>query len=615
MNKEKDRKEASIKESFKAINYIFKIAFHSSKKYVFFFVTYILTSILAPLVLLFIPTLAVYFLSVEKNLTKFAIYLSIAFAAYIGISGTSHYVSSRYDIENTLIRLKDFFTAFINKSLVCDYSYYEEKQGKEDRKKAEHCLDSNWLGVELIMKDVPLFLINFLSLIIYIASSSLVSYQIVLIMLAMVIANFLLGYLSTLIYNKYIDRTGKSYNRIDYLYRTSKNELKGKDIRNYNLAGLFNSFFIKEFNLLKKYTLIQRSIVILPNLSNSLLGYIRDLVAYSILITGVVNKSLSVAQFTLLIGIVNGISTYLTDLFDDVNDIMVASKDTLQYLKFINAPSAFNHNKGIDINSVSKPLTVEFKNVSFKYHDSKDNTIENVSFKINAGEKIALVGANGAGKTTIIKLLSGFYKPTSGEILISGHPISDFNIDEYYRLLSIINQDVEVIGVRIKDIVSSQYLDKNIDEEKVVKCLKEADLFDKVDSLPEKDRTYLTQNLDKSGIQLSGGESQKLMLARALYKDGSFLMLDEPTSALDPIAEGKLYEQYASLCYNKTSLFISHRLSSTKFCNNIIYLKDGKIVEEGTHEELMKKKGEYYHVFSIQSHYYKNQGELNESLL
>lgn len=465
------------------------------------------------------------------------------------------------------------------------------------------------------MKDVPLFLINFLSLIIYIASSSLVSYQIVLIMLAMVIANFLLGYLSTLIYNKYIDRTGKSYNRIDYLYRTSKNELKGKDIRNYNLAGLFNSFFIKEFNLLKKYTLIQRSIVILPNLSNSLLGYIRDLVAYSILITGVVNKSLSVAQFTLLIGIVNGISTYLTDLFDDVNDIMVASKDTLQYLKFINAPSAFNHNKGIDINSVSKPLTVEFKNVSFKYHDSKDNTIENVSFKINAGEKIALVGANGAGKTTIIKLLSGFYKPTSGEILISGHPISDFNIDEYYRLLSIINQDVEVIGVRIKDIVSSQYLDKNIDEEKVVKCLKEADLFDKVDSLPEKDRTYLTQNLDKSGIQLSGGESQKLMLARALYKDGSFLMLDEPTSALDPIAEGKLYEQYASLCYNKTSLFISHRLSSTKFCNNIIYLKDGKIVEEGTHEELMKKKGEYYHVFSIQSHYYKNQGELNESLL
>lgn len=161
------------------------------------------------------------------------------------------------------------------------------------------------------------------------------------------------------------------------------------------------------------------------------------------------NKSLSVAQFTLLIGIVNGISTYLTDLFDDVNDIMVASKDTLQYLKFINAPSAFNHNKGIDINSVSKPLTVEFKNVSFKYHDSKDNTIENVSFKINAGEKIALVGANGAGKTTIIKLLSGFYKPTSGEILISGHPISDFNIDEYYRLLSIINQDVEVIGVRI----------------------------------------------------------------------------------------------------------------------------------------------------------------------
>jgi len=293
---------------------------------------------------------------------------------------------------------------------------------------------------------------------------------------------------------------------------------------------------------------------------------------------------------------------------------MSASKDVTAMRSFLEKRSVFNRGRGIDISTLHKPFSIEFRNVSFTYADLKKPTLDNISFKIEPGEKIALVGENGTGKTTIIKLLSGFYKPTSGQILIDGHPLEEFNIHDYYSLLSVINQDINVIGVTIKENIASTVIHSDIDEDRVRKAIKDAGLEEKISSLPNKEDTYLTQNISDDGIMLSGGETQKLMLARSLYKGGDFLMLDEPTSALDPIAEGEIYKKYSDITQNKTSIFISHRLSSTRFCSNILYLKDGKIIEQGSHQELMGKKGEYYKVYTIQAHYYQEEQDNEKTL-
>ena len=285
-------------------------------------------------------------------------------------------------------------------------------------------------------------------------------------------------------------------------------------------------------------------------------------------------------------------------------DILVSSKQVNDLINYLNCSSKFNHGLGFPINELTLPLTIEFKDVVFTYPGANKPTINHLSFKIDGGKKVALVGENGAGKTTIIKLISGFYKPDSGEILINGHTIDDFNIDEYRSLLSVINQEVRLIGFPIKNVVASSL---NVDEDKLNNALKEAGILSKIEKLPNKTNTYITQSLSKDGVEFSGGETQKIMLARALYKNGPLLLLDEPTSALDPIAEGELYEKYAKLTEDKTSLFISHRLSSTRFCDNILYLENGTITEEGTHDELMKLNGEYKKIFDIQAHYYKEE--------
>jgi ATP-binding cassette subfamily B protein len=254
---------------------------------------------------------------------------------------------------------------------------------------------------------------------------------------------------------------------------------------------------------------------------------------------------------------------------------------------------------------ISAP-SIEFRNVSFTYEGSTKPVLQNVSFKISADEKIALVGNNGAGKTTIVKLLCGLYQPTSGEILIDGKSINDIGVEKYQDLISVLFQDTSPIALSIAENVC-RCEPKDVDRARLNDCLKKASLLEKVNTLVKKEETYITQTLDEQGVVLSGGETQKLLLAKAMYKDGPMLILDEPTSALDPIAESTIYEEYNQLADHKTAVFISHRLASTKFCDRILFLDGGRIVEEGSHDQLMKMGGKYREIFDIQSHYYKEE--------
>jgi ABC-type multidrug transport system fused ATPase/permease subunit len=343
----------------------------------------------------------------------------------------------------------------------------------------------------------------------------------------------------------------------------------------------------------------------LANLSDSIFAIIRNLIAYTILVTMVLDGVINVAEFTFMIGIVIGFAVWLNQLSSSYGRLKEASLRIDSYREYMAIDDGVNLEEGEKVEPLlDQKLSIEFKNVSFKYPSTENPTITNFNLKIEAGEKIALVGINGAGKTTLVKLLTGLYNPTSGEILINGIPIKAFNRYDYYNLFGVIFQDINILPFSIAQNISGR-TEEDTDLDKVNRVLEASGLAEKVASLDKKEHTSLTQVVDDKGIMLSGGELQKMMLARALYKDSPILVLDEPTAALDPLAEQSLYLKYNDLTKNKTSLFISHRLASTQFCTKIIYLDNGEILESGSHQELMKKKGKYFEMFEIQSQYYK----------
>lgn len=255
---------------------------------------------------------------------------------------------------------------------------------------------------------------------------------------------------------------------------------------------------------------------------------------------------------------------------------------------------------------ITGPVAIEFRNVSFSYPLSNKKVLENLSFTISEREKVAIVGVNGAGKSTIVSLILGFYKPTEGKILINGINVNDLNPDERYKAFATVLQNVEPLSVSIAENVAGT--DKNIDRKKVIDALEKAGLSYKLDQLPKGIDTQMTRNIYEDGTLFSGGENQKLAIARAIYRENAKAMImDEPTAALDALAEEKIYRDLEKISQGKTLIFISHRLASTRFCDRIMLLDGGKIKEKGSHEELLAKDGLYKEMYESQRKYYKEE--------
>ena len=240
--------------------------------------------------------------------------------------------------------------------------------------------------------------------------------------------------------------------------------------------------------------------------------------------------------------------------------------------------------------------------MSYRYPGAKADTLSHVSLAIRPGEKLAVVGKNGAGKTTLIKLMCGLLDPTEGLVLLDGEDIRQYNRRDYYKLFSAVFQQFAPLPGTVAENVAQG---GDVDRERMWDCLERAGVADQVRALPQGENTHLGRQLYLDGVELSGGQMQKLMLARALYKNGPIVVLDEPTAALDPIAESQLYQKYHELTQNSTSVYISHRLASTRFCDRVLLIENGGIAEEGTHEELLAAGGRYAYLFDIQSKYYK----------
>lgn len=254
-------------------------------------------------------------------------------------------------------------------------------------------------------------------------------------------------------------------------------------------------------------------------------------------------------------------------------------------------------NKELNSNTVD----IEFKNVFFKYPGAESYSLKNINLKIKSGEHLAVVGRNGSGKTTFIKLMCRLYDVTDGEILINGINIKEYTESSIMKLYSVVFQDFQMFSLPLKDNIccGNEY-----NKEKLYSCLEQANIKERVKAMPEKDSTYIYKDTDKSGIEISGGEAQKLALARALYKDSPIVILDEPTAALDPVAENEIYSRFNSFTQNKTAIYISHRLSSCVFCSRIAVFDKAELVETGAHNDLLGKNGKYAELWNAQAQYY-----------
>lgn len=368
-----------------------------------------------------------------------------------------------------------------------------------------------------------------------------------------------------------------------------------KDLRLNNLDGLmlqqYDKFSDTTVEEITKFSFKTAVLKVVNAILNYLeLGAIYILVAYQTIV-----NDLMVSVFTLNVSLATNLYTNLNQITSDV----VEYNRYYNYLKpLIEALGLekVDYNKGVKLSDFQK---IEFRNVSFKYPNSEKLVLDNVSFVINKGDKIALVGLNGAGKSTIVKLICRLYDVSSGEILVNDRNILEYSLDSYYDVISAVFQDYKIFAVSIEDNI---LIDKQKDINKIIN---ELGLDKVIDKLPHKIKTMYSKEYNKDGVLLSGGETQKIAIARALAKESQFLLLDEPTSALDPIAEADIYANFKELAINRTAIYISHRLASAIFCDKILVLDDGKIKDFDTHEDLMKKNSMYSRLFNLQKENYK----------
>lgn len=500
-----------------------------------------------------------------------------------------------------IIRMRYAVLAF-RKNLYTDYKNIESPHGREKNKRAMEFYRSYYSGSSDFLDSCNQFCVCIVGIITSLALIYKINMIMILIILATCVCEFFLLKFLNKKEKKTKNERSKIFVRFDYYYNLCRDFSAAKDIRLY---GFTDYFMLAVAKIIYELEAVNQKFArqnIKVGGTRALLNLLRELVAYVYLTYLVCSSRLSVSDFIFYFGIITGFSNWIMNAVYQYSNLERCCNDCAAFREFVESKDENDNKPDIDFKGIE---SIEFQNVSFKYQSAEKSTINNMSFKVNKGENIAIVGENGAGKTTAVKLLCGLYYPTSGEIFINGKSNRDFSGNSYFNLFSAVFQDYYFMPMTIAENICAT---SNYDKEKLFAAFEKAGISNKINGLPNKEKSYMIKDVYKDAVDFSGGEKQKLLLAKAIYKNAPVLILDEPTAALDPIAENELYLKYNEITSNKISFFISHRLSSTRFCDRILFIKGGRIAESGTHEELMALKGLYYRMYQIQSYYYKENG-------
>lgn len=376
----------------------------------------------------------------------------------------------------------------------------------------------------------------------------------------------------------------------------------GKDIRLYNMGDFLGDSYLAldkdywERNLRNSYKIAAWTLPV------TVLNTVLKFGIYAVLIYTALQGGITIGSIAKYVTCIMLLAETLINVVRTIQIALDNNHYLKRYFSYFDIPNNMYQGSLTVEKRNDNEYYVEFRNVSFKYPNTEAYALKNVNLKFKIGEKLAIVGMNGSGKTTFIKLLCRLYDPTEGEILLNGVNIQKYDYDEYISVFSVVFQDFSLFSFKLGEVVASS---KTFNENKVHECLQKVNFGERLHEMPEGVHTYLYKGYDQSGIEISGGEAQKIALARALYKDSPFILLDEPTAALDPISEYEVYSNFNAISGDKTTVYISHRLASCRFCDKIAVFDNGEIVQRGSHDELVAdESGKYYELWHAQAQYY-----------
>lgn len=595
-----------LKKFFSNMAFMFRRTWKYAKSKYFLMILDSVKSTVQPFVLLIIPKYILDELASERRVDVTLRYIAYYAAAVVGFNLIS-LIISRFGSDQSMKIDHRVAMDQHTKWLHMDYDKFENGRVRDLEARSVSAAEPRNFAEDKVLG----FISNLIRLGGYTYIIMSLHPIMILFILTVIAANTLIARRSAKLGYEYTTAMTRLSRRFNYIFRTMVDFKVGKDVRINGADSWLKSKFEKESEeYIRDHRAQQRKLLGINTLSD-IIGLIQTVVMYGYCGYLAISGGITVGSFTVFLGALTAFTGTFNEFVKRFPALGLLSKYIDDYREFLRC--AEHEGKELetsDISALPEHCDIEFVNVSFKYPDTDRYVLKNINIKIKAGERLSIVGYNGAGKSTFIKLLCRFYKPTEGKILLGGVDISTYPLPEYRRRLAVVFQDYQLFYMSVRyNIV----LNLEEDPERVRKALAESGILEKIEGLENGIDTSYGRILYYHSRDFSGGETQKIACARAYYRDSPIVILDEPTSALDPVAETQLYGRFNEIIGDKTAVYISHRLASVKFCDSIAVFADGELVERGTHAELMEKNGIYADMFTKQAHYYVENGTDEEA--
>lgn len=595
-----------LKKFFSNMAFMFRRTWKYAKSKYFLMILDSVKSTVQPFVLLIIPKYILDELASERRVDVTLRYIAYYAAAVVGFNLIS-LIISRFGSDQSMKIDHRVAMDQHTKWLHMDYDKFENGRVRDLEARSVSAAEPRNFAEDKVLG----FISNLIRLGGYTYIIMSLHPIMILFILTVIAANTLIARRSAKLGYEYTTAMTRLSRRFNYIFRTMVDFKVGKDVRINGADSWLKSKYEKESEeYIRDHRAQQRKLLGINTLSD-IIGLIQTVVMYGYCGYLAISGGITVGSFTVFLGALTAFTGTFNEFVKRFPALGLLSKYIDDYREFLRC--AEHEGKELetsDISALPEHCDIEFVNVSFKYPDTDRYVLKNINIKIKAGERLSIVGYNGAGKSTFIKLLCRFYKPTEGKILLGGVDISTYPLPEYRRRLAVVFQDYQLFYMSVRyNIV----LNLEEDPERVRKALAESGILEKIEALENGIDTSYGRILYYHSRDFSGGETQKIACARAYYRDSPIVILDEPTSALDPVAETQLYGRFNEIIGDKTAVYISHRLASVKFCDSIAVFADGELVERGTHAELLKKNGIYADMFTKQAHYYIENGTDEET--